>query len=1120
MIFTFFVISNIPVQGAAVPVHDPSIVVVYKDANGNSYPVNDTNGARTKYYYVFGTQLGAAYSKDMINWTSFTPTMNLNGSISTNYYQIFKAEADYAKQLTTSDVRGNLWAPDVIFNPRMNKWCMYFSLSGHEFKSSIVLLTADRVEGPYTKVGSVVHGGFTNNETSIGRADYTKVTGSSTIDARYLRNGTWFNDYGVSCIDPAVLYDENGQLWMNYGSWSGGIFLLKLDENTGLRDYNYNYGLGSSPVWAGARLRYDPYLGIHIAGGYYVSGEGPYIEYIKDKNGVGYYYLFVSMGFYSPEGGYTMRVFRSSTIDGVYTDVTGNDAVFDRWIFNYGNNTTYGFPIMQNYKWNWWADGAGEIAQGHNSVLQEEDGSTYLIYHRKFDNGTAFHNVEVHQLFFNEQGWPLSAPFEYRERFGLTSDQYGVEDIAGLYGIIVHNSVDYANLATNKEQQLYINADGSLSGAYTGTWGYNYANGKQYITLTTNAGTFYGVVTEQLMNDVSSHTLSFSAMNPANERALWGYRYTNTATTNTTIYSGNSLRIGTTDYTLAWDAFNSFHQVQTSGDFEVELTFSNYTQAIENWHNWAVVLENGVERWHLRADAFSNTAFTGSTVGYKYNWNWDTEFKQVFANQEVKVKISKVGTVINVIASVQGVVVYSSTATNAPSGNYKVYLGGDSNYMDVKKVSVSQLGVRQLIGTVNDDGTYTSGFNVAQGQTTTVSGDFELNYTFNNYHNAPSLDNWDNFILRVVSGNQTSLLRADAFMLDAVGNVTYTYDWAWEDFLEILSGANVEMKITRVANVVTYNSVITARNGEIYHYNVVNSGTSTGSMTFNFTGEECMVDLLQVENVAFIGEDCNGINGGAAYTDYCGTCVGGTTGLEACIQDCAGNWGGDAYIDDCEVCVGGTTGFDECRSSMEAEETCTLDGTIDNNNLGFSGEGFVNTTNAIGSEVSWILNADMNLTATISFNYANGSTTSRDGNMTINGVEVGNLELAPTGSWTTWTTSTLKINLVQGANEIVLSSTTINGLANLDLIYFSEGVSDSQCGLITNISFTNTAPFHAYPNPTASQLYLNTKQEWVLFNSLGVELNTGEESTIDLSRYPSGIYFIKVGEERHKIIKE
>ena len=162
----------------------------------------------------------------------------------------------------------------------------------------------------------------------------------------------------------------------------------------------------------------------------------------------------------------------------------------------------------------------------------------------------------------------------------------------------------------------------------------------------------------------------------------------------------------------------------------------------------------------------------------------------------------------------------------------------------------------------------------------------------------------------------------------------------------------------------------------------------------------------------------------------------------------------------------------------------------------------------------------MNLTATISFNYANGSTTSRDGNMTINGVEVGNLELAPTGSWTTWTTSTLKINLVQGANEIVLSSTTINGLANLDLIYFSEGVSDSQCGLITNISFTNTAPFHAYPNPTASQLYLNTKQEWVLFNSLGVELNTGEESTIDLSRYPSGIYFIKVGEERHKIIKE
>ena len=28
---------------------------------------------------------------------------------------------------------------------------------------------------------------------------------------------------------------------MSYGSWFGGLFMLKLDANTGLRDYSYKY---------------------------------------------------------------------------------------------------------------------------------------------------------------------------------------------------------------------------------------------------------------------------------------------------------------------------------------------------------------------------------------------------------------------------------------------------------------------------------------------------------------------------------------------------------------------------------------------------------------------------------------------------------------------------------------------------------------------------------------------------------------------------------------------------------------------------------------------------------------------------------------------------------------
>lgn len=853
LLAVIFFFVNWQSNAATVAVHDPSIIVVYKDAAGNTFPQNDAGNTRTKYYYIFGTHLGAAYSTDMINWTPFTPSISLNGNISNNYYQIFKAEADYAGHYNSSDVRGNLWAPDIIYNTAMNKWCLYFSLSGHEFKSSIILLTADHIEGPYQKVGNVVHGGFTNNENSIGRSEYAKVTGSNTIDGRYLRNGTWNNDYGVSCIDPAVLYDEDGKLWLNYGSWSGGIFLVKLDEQTGLRDYDYNYGYGNNEVWDGSRLRYDPYMGVHLGGGYYVSGEGPYIEYIEDLDGNGFYYMFITMGFYSPEGGYTMRVFRSPTIDGVYTDVSGNDAVFPRYIFNYGNNTQYGFPIMQNYRYDWWD--VGQTAQGHNSVLQDENGDSYLIYHTKQDNGTAFHNVEVHQLFHNENGWIVAAPFEYREGFGLGTNEYSTEDIAGLYGVITHNPVDYENLETNREQQLYVNADGTLSGAYTGTWSYNFSGGKQYLTLQTNAGTFQSVLCEQLMDGLSSYTLAFTGMNPANERALWGYKYTNTVTTNSTHYLGQELIVGQPDYSLVWDAYGDFHAETVSGDFEVEFTFENYTLAAENWHNWALALTTNGETWYLRADAWSNSTFSGSTVGYDYDWDWDTEYKEVFRDKEVRVKVSKTGTTINVFAYAENELVYTSSATNCPAGEYTVYLGGEATYMIVKKVSVGQQGVRQLVGIANEDGTYPAAFNSQQSPLTNVSGDFELKYTFRNYHNPVSNDNWDNYIIRAISGGQTMLIRADAFAMDAFGQVSYTYDWAWEDFISIMSGALVELNIKREGSTITYLATITSTEGATYSYQIVNSGAPTGEMSFGFTGEENMVDILSVETLSYEGEE-------------------------------------------------------------------------------------------------------------------------------------------------------------------------------------------------------------------------------------------------------------------------
>ena len=72
--------------------------------------------------------------------------------------------------LSPSNIQGNMWAPDVIYNPIMNKWCMYLSLNGPSWNSAVLLLTSDQVEGPYVYQGPVVFSGFqsSNNITQSG----------------------------------------------------------------------------------------------------------------------------------------------------------------------------------------------------------------------------------------------------------------------------------------------------------------------------------------------------------------------------------------------------------------------------------------------------------------------------------------------------------------------------------------------------------------------------------------------------------------------------------------------------------------------------------------------------------------------------------------------------------------------------------------------------------------------------------------------------------------------------------------------------------------------------------------------------------------------------------------
>jgi hypothetical protein len=65
--------------------------------------------------------------------------------------------------------------------------------------------------------------------------------------------------------------------------------------------------------------------------------------------------------------------------------------------------------------------------------------------------------------------------------------------------------------------------------------------------------------------------------------------------------------------------------------------------------------------------------------------------------------------------------------------------------------------------------------------------------------------------------------------------------------------------------------------------------------------------------------DCNGDFGGTAFLDNCNTCVGGNTGLSACVADCNGDFGGTAFLDNCNTCVGGNTGLSACVADCNGD---------------------------------------------------------------------------------------------------------------------------------------------------------------------------------------------------------
>ena len=136
-------------------------------------------------------------------------------------------------------------------------------------------------------------------------------------------------------------------------------------------------------------------------------------------------------------------------------------------------------------------------------------------------------------------------------------------------------------------------------------------------------------------------------------------------------------------------------------------------------------------------------------------------------------------------------------------------------------------------------------------------------------------------------------------------------------------------------------------------------------------------------------------------------------------------------------------------------ESATLSGVIAaTENAGYTGSGYADYQNNTGDYIQWTVQTQTTGTYVLEFRYANGGTTNRPLNITVNGNDAGTVPFAPTGSWTTWTVQPVTVQLQGGTSSIRATDTGASG-GNIDWLGVAQ---DSvQTGLSQAASFSLAA---------------------------------------------------------------
>lgn len=438
-----------------VAVHDPSVI---KADDG--------------WFYIYGSHMAAAKTQDFMSWEMISAgPSNAECTLVEQVQTEMKEALTYAKTTT-------FWAPDVVRLADGRYYLYYCTCEGSSPLSALGLAVSDRPEGPYQNLGIFLK------------------SGQPGYNANYYPN----------VIDPCVFFDKENRLWMVYGSYSGGIFILEMNPETGLP------------------LEGQEQYGTKLLGKNHARIEAPYILYSPDTD---YYYLFLSFGGLNANDGYNIRVCRSKNPDGPYEDAQGNDMIrcggASGTFFNDPDYEPYGVKLMGGYHFK---PTEGEKNQmsvayrspGHNSAYYDPNtGRYFIVFHTRFANSGESFSVRVHEMYMNAEGWPVVSPLRYA---GEMPQPVAAEKIPGLYKVVDHehdiNKVEHVSV------NITLNADGTVTGAFEGVWT---CEDGVHMTLTLGGRKLEGVVHTACEVGQKAWVTCFSLLDETGA-AFWGTRST------------------------------------------------------------------------------------------------------------------------------------------------------------------------------------------------------------------------------------------------------------------------------------------------------------------------------------------------------------------------------------------------------------------------------------------------------------------------------------------------------------------------------------------------------------------------------------------------------------------